>query len=81
MNTTGKLALGIAFAEGQGGPANSLVSSQVIYQVALNWIFRGYLLTVMQIVGIFFGILSTLIISMGDMMVEYLYKGNNESLK
>ena len=74
LTTTGKIAIGIATAEGLGGPANSLVSSQVIYQCALNWIFLGYSLTTMQIIGVALGIASTLIISMGDMIINLFSK-------
>ena len=56
----------VAYRHGPGGPINALVGTQVVYHTIINALFFDQALSLFQIVGILTGVLSTVIISVGD---------------
>lgn len=55
-----------AISQGPGGPINSLICTQIIYQSLINAVFFGQGLSTHEAGGICFGICATLSITLGD---------------
>lgn len=60
----------LAFRYGPGGPINALVGTQVIYQTVANALFFNQPLGAFQYYGLTAGVISTIIISAGDEILD-----------
>jgi len=67
---SGKILIVLSVANGIAGPAASLINTQIIYLTLLTVIVQGQNLSVIEIIGLFCGLLGASIISMGNMIVQ-----------
>jgi len=70
----GKQSLCVAFAEGPGGPVNAIVITQSLYQVILDIAIEHQVLGKWGIMGFCLGIVGTLIIAVGNMVIRKCIK-------
>ena len=69
----------MCYETGPGGPINALVNTSIIYQTVLSAMLFGQTLSSFQILGIGFGIASSLITTSYDDIVEKFCKRKKSS--
>lgn len=70
----GKQTLTVAYATGPGGPVNSLVITNSLYQMLLDVFVDDQIVGKYGIIGFVIGILGTIIISIGNMVLKKFIK-------
>ena len=70
----GKQTLTVAYATGPGGPVNSLVITNSLYQMLLDVFVDDQIVGKYGIIGFVIGILGTIIISLGNMVLKKFIK-------
>ena len=60
----------IAYAEGPGGPVNTIVITQSFYQVILDVFVAKQPLGLFGLIGFFVGIFGTISIALGNMIIK-----------
>lgn len=66
----GKQTLTMAYAEGPGGPVNTIAVTQSLYQVLLDVFVDGQIVGAYGWSGFGVGILGTIVIALGNMIVK-----------
>lgn len=74
MFLVGKQTLTVAYATGPGGPVNSLVITNSLYQMLLDVFVDGQAVGKFGIIGFTIGIIGTIICSIGNMVVKKFIK-------
>jgi hypothetical protein len=70
LNTLGFMMLGISVVIGYAGPANALNSIQAVVLTFLGVMMMNQIPTHMQITGMLLGMCGTIIVSVGDPIVN-----------
>ena len=73
----GKQSICIAYDEGPGGPVNTMLSTQSIYQVLLCLFIDGQLLGTYGISGVVVGIVGTFVTAVGTRIMKKLMTKEN----
>lgn len=66
LMVAGRILVAMAVAEGFGGPAQSLMSTNTVYTIILTITIDGQLITALQGLGLFLGLSGSAIIATGD---------------
>lgn len=79
MYMAAKQSACIAYGQGPGGPINTLLMTQSIYQVVLNIVIDGQTLGKNGIIGFVLGLVATAVTSLGNMVIKKFIKKEDYS--
>lgn len=69
----------MAYAEGPGGPVNTMTVTQSLYQVLLDVFIDGQVVGMYGWIGFAVGIFGTIVIALGNMIVKKAMGENYET--